>query len=170
MCATLLGVPAGALLAIDLPAESFQKVFGLLFLAMAAVIAAKPNLLLKATRKPIRSPWAEAALFFSIGVYVGFIQAGMGILLLLGMGWFHARDLVGANGVKNAIGLIVTTAALAMFVFYGQVAWRPGIIMAAGNLAGGFVGARIAISKGQRLIFTFLIIVMVITGVRLLWK
>ena len=93
----------------------------------------------------------------------------MGILLLLGMGWFHARDLIGANAVKNVIGFFVTIIALAVFLIYGQVEWVPGLIMATGNLAGGYVGAKLAIKKGKRLIFAFLIVVMIATGLKLLW-
>ena len=166
---TLLGVPVGALLAVHLSPDSFRRVFGVLFLAMAAIIAAQPRLLLEARRPRAHRRWSEAALFLAIGVYIGFIQAGMGILLLLGMAWFHGRKLLAANAVKNALGLLVTVAALSVFVYYGRVEWRPGLIMAVGNLAGGYFGARLAISRGERLIFALLLVVMVFTGLRLLW-
>ncbi len=166
---TLLGVPAGALLAIYLPADAFRPVFGGIFLAMAALLTIKPKLLTDTERKPPKALGAEFALFFGIGIYVGFIQAGMGILLLLGISLFHARELVGANGVKNVVGFFLTLVALAMFVFYGQVDWLPGLIMAIGNVLGGYVGAKLAIKKGHRLIFAFLIVVMLATGLKLLY-
>jgi len=165
----LVGVPMGACLAIYLPAEAFRPVFGGIFLAMAGLLTFKPKLLTDTDREPPQALAAELVSFFGIGVYVGFIQAGMGILLLLGISLFHARELVGANGVKNVIGFIVTAAALSVFVAYGQVAWLPGLIMAVGNLLGGYVGARLAIKKGHRLILAFLIVVMIATGVKLLW-
>lgn len=166
---TLVGVPVGALLAIYLPADAFRPVFGGIFLAMAVLLALKPKLLTDTERQPPRALSAELALFFGIGVYVGFIQAGMGILLLLGISLFHARELVGANGVKNVIGFILTLVALAVFVAYDQVEWAPGLIMALGNVLGGYVGAKLAIEKGRRLIFAFLIVVMIATGLKLLW-
>ncbi|MCP4192471.1 MAG: sulfite exporter TauE/SafE family protein [Planctomycetaceae bacterium] len=165
----LLGAPVGVLSAIHLPVEAFKPVFGALFLAMAALLAFKPKLLTDADRKPRSSPFVEFVLFFAIGIYIGFIQAGMGILLLLAMGIFHARDLVSANAAKNVIGFLVTALALSVFVIYRQVEWIPGLTLAIGNLAGGYVGARIAISKGQKLVFAFLMIVMVATGLKLLW-
>ena len=45
----------------------------------------------------------------------------------------------------------------------------PGLIMSVGNLLGGYVGAKLAIKKGHRLIFIFLVVVMLATGVKLLW-
>ena len=166
---TMLGVPVGALLAIYLPVAMFKPAFGGIFLAMAALLLAKPAILLDANRTPHRSVLAEFALFFGIGIYVGFIQAGMGILLLLGMGLFHARELIGANAVKNVIGFCATAVATATFAFYGQIYWIPGLTMAVGNLLGGYVGAKLAIKRGRRLIFWLLIIVMIGTGLKLVW-
>ncbi len=166
---TLLGVPVGTLLAVHLPTESFRPLFGGIFLVMAVLLAFKPKLLTETDREPPESLVAEFALFFGIGIYVGFIQAGMGILLLIGISTFHARELVGANGVKNLVGFLLTVVALALFAFYGQVDWLPGLIMAIGNVLGGYVGAKLAIQKGHRLIFGFLIVVMIATGIKLLW-
>ena len=165
----LIGVQAGALLAIYLPADAFKPVFGCVFLVMAAVLLFKPKLLTDKPRESQPASFAEFALFFAIGVYVGFIQAGMGILLLLGMSLFHSQELVGANAVKNVIGFLATLVALATFVFYGQVDWIPGLTMAIGNLLGGYVGAKLAIKKGQKFIFGCLLVVMVATGIKLLW-
>ena len=59
--------------------------------------------------------------------------------------------------------------AVVTFVAYGQVQWVPGLTMAAGNLLGGYVGAKLAIKRGRRLIFGFLIVVMIVTGIKLVW-
>lgn len=165
---TLLGVPFGALMAVYLPPETFQPAFGVLFLVMALVLVLNPARL---TEKVAISPRAEkyvTPLFFGIGLYVGFIQAGMGVLLLLGMSLIRSGDLVAANAVKNFIGFWVTLTAMLVFVVYGLVDWLPAITMALGNMAGGVVGAKLAIRKGNKLVLAFLIVVMVLTGIKLL--
>ena len=161
------GMPAGILLAVYLPPQTFQAVFGALFLAMALFLAIRPGALLAPDRPALRSRWGEALLFLAIGVYIGFIQAGMGIILLVAMSLFHARELIGANGIKNAVGFLVTLLALAGFALAGQVRWLPGLAMAAGNLAGGLVGARLAIHRGEKFVLAFVLVVMVATGVKL---
>lgn len=167
---TMIGVPGGALLAIYLPTILFERAFGVLFLLMAVGFIAKPDTLLAANRRaPVRCPPAEIALFFGIGVYVGFIQAGMGLLLLLGISLFHARDLLTASAVKNAVGFFMTLLAVIAFVAWGQVRWAPGLAVAAGNIFGGYLGAHLSLRKGQRFIFTGMILVMVVTGIKLLW-
>ncbi len=140
-----------------------------MFLIMAAVMLIRPSRFIE-DQPHRREPrwWWTALIFFAIGVYVGFIQAGMGILLLLAMSLLNTGDLVASNAVKNLIGFLVTLLATAMFVRHGLVDWIPGLIMAIGNVAGGICGARLAIFKGNRLIFGFMIAVMVFTGMRLI--
>lgn len=164
---TMLGVPAGALLAINLPASTFEGIFGALFLAMAVLLISDPKRLTRKTESKDRSPTLMFAIFFGIGVYVGFIQAGMGILLLLAMSLIKSGDLVASNAVKNLIGFLVTLTAMIVFLLYGMIDWIPGLVMAVGNVFGGIVGAKLAIAKGNRLIFGFLIVVMVATGIKL---
>lgn len=165
----LLGVPPGALLAVYLPPDVFQIAFGILFVLMAVLLALRPSSLMGTHRRPMRSPLAAAAVFFGIGLYIGFLQAGMGVLLLVGMSLFYARELVGANAIKNAIGFVVTVVALSVFVTAGLVSWVPGLVMAVGNLLGGIVGARLAIQRGERFIFGFVILVMIATGAKLMY-
>lgn len=167
---TLLGVPIGALLAIRLPPDAFRPIFGILFLAMALVLIVNPKRLTEKSELLPQLRHFISPIFFCIGIYVGFIQAGMGILLLLSMSLVRSGDLVGANAVKNLIGFTVTFAAMLFYVFYGQVAWLPGLLMAVGNLLGGILGARLAIRKGNRLVMIFLVVVMVATGIQLLWR
>lgn len=167
---TLAGVPVGALLAVYLPGDSFQAIFGLIFLVMAVVLLMNPKRLLEKRDTPQQPPKVIVPMFFGIGIYVGFIQAGMGILVLIGMSWLNTGDLVASNAIKNFIGFLVTLAATLVFVAYGMVSWGPGLTMAAGNVVGGVVGAKLAIRKGNRLIFAFLVVVMVATGSKLLYS
>lgn len=165
---TMLGVPFGALMAIYLPAQAFEPLFGVIFLCMAIVLILNPKSITEAKEASEASNGKILATFFGIGVYVGFIQAGMGILVLLAMSLLNRGDLVASNAVKNWIGFIVTLTATVMFAIYGLIEWLPGLVMAVGNVVGGVVGAKLAIKKGNRLIFWFLIVVMVATGTKLI--
>lgn len=164
---TMLGVPVGALLAIYLPADAFEPLFGSIFLAMAVLLIMNPKRVTEATHHTSKATGKVLVVFFAIGIYVGFIQAGMGILVLIAMSLLNTGDLVASNAIKNWIAFLVTLTATFVFAFYGLIQWLPGLVMAIGNLAGGVVGARLAIRKGNRLIFFVLITVMVATGIKL---
>lgn len=164
---TLLGVPVGALLAIYLSADAFESTFGVLFIVMAILLMANPKRFLESGERKIYPATFQFPVFFAIGVYVGFIQAGMGILVLLAMSYFTDSSLAGSNAVKNSIGFLVTLTAAILFIAYGMVDWVPGLTMAVGNLAGGVVGAKLAVKRGSRFVFVFLVIVMLATGIKL---
>lgn len=165
---TMLGVPLGAIGATLLPPVAFKPAIGVIFLLMACLIFSNPKKLLEQRETKDSSRPFIFGLFFAVGIYVGFIQAGMGVLLLISMSWLNTGDLVHSNGVKNAIGFSVTLLAAAFFVSTGQVNWAPGLVMAAGNVLGGFVGAKLAIKKGNKFVLGFLMVVMLLTGIQLL--
>ncbi len=165
---TMLGVPVGALLAIYLPAQAFEPLFGAIFLCMAVLLILNPKRITEQKKVSVESNGRIFATFFGIGIYVGFIQAGMGILVLLAMSLLNRGDLVASNAVKNWIGFIVTLTATLMFAIHGLIDWLPGLVMAIGNVLGGVVGAKLAIKKGNRLIFGILIVVMIATGIKLI--
>ncbi|MEZ4581071.1 MAG: sulfite exporter TauE/SafE family protein [Caldilineaceae bacterium] len=79
-------------------------------------------------------------LFFVIGIYGGFIQAGVGIFLLaaLVMGWLHADPR--QCHIKLVIVLALSLAAIAVFIINGQVNWWFGLLMARGQSIGAHGG------------------------------
>ncbi len=166
---TLLGAPIGALLAVFLPTQTFRPIFGGIFLAMAVLLLVDPKRLTDKSRITPRAEAYVTPIFFAIGIYVGFIQAGMGLLLLMGMSLIRSGDLVGANAIKNLIGFVVTLVAMLVFIVYGLVDWPPALLMALGNVLGGVVGAKLAIKKGNRLVIVLLVVVMVATGIQLVF-
>ena len=164
----LVGAVVGAGLAAQLSDTWLRGAFGVLFLAMVIVVAARPDMVAEPGGQA--RPWPVRWLVFClIGAYGGFIQAGVGVLFLIGTSACLGLGLVAANGVKNAVVFVFTLAALGVFAYRGQVQWGWGLLLGVGNVAGGYIGAKLAIDKGQRLIRGFVLAVMVLTGARLLW-
>jgi uncharacterized membrane protein YfcA len=147
------GSVLGAELALDLDETLLRRVIGVLMLAMLAVMLFKPErwIAVHAVRRKPRL-WIEVPLFFAIGVYGGFIQIGVGIFLLAGLVLGAGFNLVGASAFKNLIVLVFTAAALIVFVANQQVQWTLGLLLAAGQGAGAWVGAHLAIERGAKFI------------------
>jgi len=165
----VLGAAAGAALAVDLDEALLRRTIGVLMLVMLAVVLLRPRRWLEshATGKQA-SVWIQAPLFFAIGAYGGFIQAGVGIFLLAGLVLGAGYDLVGGNAVKNLIVLIFTFAALAVFVLNDQVRWGLGALLAVGSAAGAWTGAHLAVEKGAVFVRWVLIVILVLAAAALL--
>lgn len=86
---------------------------------------------------------------FGVAVYGGYFGAGIGILMLAAFGLMGLTNIHKMNGLKNWGATCINGCAALMFVFSGIVVWPVALAMAAGSLAGGHIGARLAIRAGQ---------------------
>lgn len=166
---SVIGSLVGAQLAVDLDEALMRQTIGALMIVMLVVVLARPNRWIEehATGNPGRL-WLQVPVFFAIGVYGGFIQAGIGFFLLAGLVLSAGYNLVGANIVKNLIVLIVTAAALVVFVVNDQVRWDLGLLLAAGNGAGAWVAAHMAMTRGAAFVRWVFIVVLMLSAAALL--
>jgi len=134
---------------------------------MAVVILLRPKRWMEGRQASDRKLpwWLTATLFFLVGVYGGFIQAGVGIFLLVGLVLASGFDLMRANAVKVLIVLCFTVFTLAVFVYHGQVDWGVGLVLGVGNMAGAFVATKMAVKRGTGFLRWFLVTVVLASGV-----
>jgi uncharacterized membrane protein YfcA len=83
-----------------------------------------------------------------LGIYGGFLHAGIGTLQIAALVLLGHYDVVRGNALKFAVAFFFSLAALIMFAGAGQVRWLPGIALGIGSMIGGVVGARLVIAKG----------------------
>jgi len=165
----VLGSILGAVLAVDINEEIMTKAIGGLLVFMFFFILLKPSKWLK--EQQVKAPlpyWARAIIFFIIGLYGGFIQAGVGFFLLAGLVLGAGYDLVKANAVKVFIVLIYTAFAILVFYINDQINFKYGLILAAGSMLGAFVGARFAVKWGPKFVRYLLLVVLVVAAVKML--
>jgi len=80
------------------------------------------------------------------GFYGGFVQAGVGFLLIAALAGTLRYDLVRTNALKMVCALAFTFVALLVFIARDQVLWVPGFILACGTMAGAHIAVKIAIT------------------------
>ncbi len=79
-----------------------------------------------------------------IAVYGGYFGGGMGILMLATMSLAGMTDIHAMNALKTILSSVINGVAVVLFVAAGAVAWRPGVVMVAGGILGGYFGAVLA--------------------------
>jgi uncharacterized membrane protein YfcA len=87
-----------------------------------------------------------------ISIYGGYFGAGVGILMLAGLGFMGHTNIHRMNGLKNWGGLCMNAVAAVAFAASGLVIWPVALTMAAGSFGGGYVGSRVAQRVGQRVV------------------
>ena len=108
---------------------------------------------------PHQRPWLTSLVFFLIGAYGGFVQIGVGLLLLSALVLVAGQDITRANAQKVLIILLYTIPALAVFSIRGHVVWKVGFCLAIGNMSGAWLATRLSIQKGNLFVRRFLILV-----------
>ena len=96
-----------------------------------------------------RPPWWIVPTQLGIAVYGGYFGAGIGILMLAALGAMGLTSIHRMNGLKNWGAMCINAVAAFTFIVSGAVIWPVALAMAAGGLAGGYGGARLALRAGQ---------------------
>lgn len=104
-----------------------------------------------------------------VGFYGGFIQAGVGFLLMAALHNVMGLDLVRVNMHKVFIVAVYTVVALAVYIARGHVLWAEGLTLAIGMAAGGWIGANLSVSKGEGFIRAVLYVTLTAMAIKLLW-
>lgn len=162
------GAALGTWAAIEIPDEAFERVLALLMVAISLYTLWRPAAPTGTASVAVERPrWLLAAIFFAIGIYGGFVQAGVGFFLLAGT-TFAGLDLVRGNAVKVLTVLVFTLLSLMLFAMAGKVVWLAGLALGAGTVLGGLLGVRLTVLKGHRWVRAVVTIAIVVFAVKLL--
>ena len=153
-----LGSLAGARVLLLVRPEPLKPIILVLLLAAAGFVAYPRKAI------PHPRPWAMQALApiaFGLGFYDGFFGPGVGSMLIIAFVLVFGDTLTRASGNAKVVNLASNLAALLLFSVKGAVLWRIALPMAAANATGAFVGARLAVKRGDR--FVRVIVLLVVT-------
>jgi uncharacterized membrane protein YfcA len=164
-----LGAIAGAFIAVKLNDNAMKLAIAGVMVVVFLLILLKPNQWIQGHEEnpPVSYGW-QVVIFFLIGIYGGFIQAGVGFFLLAGLVLGSGFELVRANALKIFVILLYTPIALLIFFLSGDVHLWMGLLLAAGNMAGAWIGTRMAVKRGATFIRYFVMAAILIAIVHLI--
>lgn len=160
-----VGSLVGALLVAQLADETFERAFGVLMVPLL-LLSLRPPVVKSADGRVWSGPFT-VLVFLAVGLYGGAFQAGIGLLLMVALSR-SGMDLVVANSIKVVVIMVVTVAALPVFIIGGRVDWGPALVLAAGFALGGALGARLTVTRGVQLIRPVMIAAVLVLAGRLL--
>jgi uncharacterized membrane protein YfcA len=155
----LIGGVFGAYLASVLPVFLLKPTLLISMVAVAAIILIRPAIIAPPpgtpTNKVKDTPKAWIGLFIA-GIYGGFVQAGVGFILITALAGTLRYDLVRSNALKMVCTLAFTLVAMAFFIAQDLVLWIPGLILAIGSMVGAWIAVKVSIKVEQNTIKWFL--------------
>lgn len=167
----LLGALLGTVAAVNIGELAFQRILAVILVVVAAWTLWHPVKLLEEGNAELPTGTrrlAFIAAFFVIGVYGGFIQAGIGFLILAATS-MAGFNLIRGNALKVTLVLCFTPLTLVLFAFNGKVEWAMGFALAAGNFLGGLAGVHLQVLKGHAWVRGVVTATIVVFAIRLLF-
>lgn len=163
MPAAVLGGLAGAILLLALPGKVFRNVVPILILVAVGLVLVQPRVTRRRAQRGQKRETPGVALHagtFATAVYGGYFGAAQGVILLALLGITLDDDLQRLNGVKNVIAAVVNGVAAVLFMVVHDVAWVAVVLLLAGSVAGGQLGATL----GRRIPANVLRVVIAVVG------
>ena len=149
--AASVGAVGGALVGVRLDGVWFNRVLALVMVAVMLLMALgrkskRDHAAIELTRR--RLIWGHVAML-GAGFWGGFIQVGVGFILMPILNRILGLDLVRVNMHKVFIALVYTVVALAVYASQVGIIWSAGAGLAAGTAIGGWLGAHASIRHGE---------------------
>jgi uncharacterized membrane protein YfcA len=142
--AALIGGLAGSFLLLHTSDDTFVLLIPWLLLFATLLFSFGSRVVANVTRGARASLPVAFVAQLAISVYGGYFGGGMGIMMLAILSLIGMVEIHPMNALKTVLATLVNGVAVAMFIVAGAVAWRPGVVMIAGGIAGGYSGAAIA--------------------------
>lgn len=162
---SVIGALIGSLLASYLPVSFLKPTLLIAMVGMAIYMIVKPEAIPAEGGEAhgvFEKPGGFLALLVA-GLYGGFVQAGVGFILIAALAGSLRYDLVRANALKVVATGVFSLVALAVFVVRDQVMWIPGLILGIGTVLGAAISVKFAISVPQTTLKWLLLIMVSLT-------
>lgn len=165
-----VGAIIGAYLAVDIKGDVFNKILAGIMIIIVIYMIFKPKVSAVEIMERITGKyfWLGIVAFFFVGIYGGFIQAGVGFIMLLALSSINHYSLVKSNAIKVFVALVYSIAAVVIFASNGLINWQYGLVLSIGNATGGWFMSRYSVKKGDGFVRIAVIVMIIVMAIKLL--
>jgi len=170
LCA-MVGSSLGANLSMLVP-ETVMEAVLFIVLPVVAFIVLNPKMFRDNPHSEVvldKKLWITAiASSFLVGFYDGFYGPGTGTFLIIAFTVFARLDIRTANAQAKVINLTTNITSLTIFLLSGQTVILLGLTAAACNMAGNYIGASLALTKGSKITRPVILLVLALLFLKVL--
>ena len=167
--ASITGAVIGAKISVEIDSEVFNKILAIIMVIVMiwTIMNRNTNPDPNSERLGKKYQMYGVIMFFFIGIYGGFIQAGVGFLIIAGVTMVNRLSLVKTNSLKVFAALTYTSAALIVYIIEDKINWSWGLTLASGSAIGGWIASRWSVRKGDKWIKRILFIAVIALAIKL---
>jgi uncharacterized membrane protein YfcA len=166
---SVLGALLGSYLATIVAEDAFRRYLAFFMVIMTLVTFFKPTTTkrLEDLEEGFSNTALCALIFFLMGIYSGFIQAGVGFIVIAYC-IMSGMDYIRANAIKMFMNLATATLSMVVFIYHGKVVWVHGILLGLGMALGAVIAAKFSVKAGNVFMKRFVSAAVILFAVLLL--
>lgn len=167
---SLIGGLIGATLAVNIPDQLFTRILAVVMIVVVLATVREQTRKKKEEQSEDLSKGKQilgVALFFLLGIYGGFLQAGIGFMVIALLTWVNHFNLIKTNYIKVFAALLYTGVAIVVFAFEKKINWTMGLTLAVGQGIGGWVASRWSVDRGDVWIRRILVVAVIAMAIKL---
>ncbi len=149
---TLPGGILGAFYAVKIDDALFTKVLAVVMVLIIFSLMFPKSELIEHAKNHKWKKWLAWPVMFAVGFYGGFIQAGVGFIIMATLLHLYGMDLVKINMHKVFIVMVFTVPAVLMFIYTDNVNWFAAIALSIGMVLGTWFAVKVSLKKGEKLV------------------
>ena len=164
---TLPGGILGAFYAVKIDDALFTKILGVVMLLIIFTLMFPKSEIIEHAKTHKWRHWLRWPVMFAVGFYGGFIQAGVGFVIMATLLHLYGMNLIQTNMHKVFIVMIFTIPAVILFIITGNVDWFAAIALSVGMMFGTWVAVKMSLEKGEKFVRIVLGVSLLIIAIKL---
>ena len=166
------GSIVGAWLAVKLPDKLFNPILAVIIVAV--VLATIKHQAQKPKSSELTEPYLASTplallAYTLVGFYGGFLQIGIGFVIMYTFSRLGRLSIFQINALKTATTFLYSLTSISLFAFSSKIHWPIAISLAIGNVFGGIFGSHWQVKKGEAWVNRFLMVMGFIVASKLSW-
>ena len=168
-CLAFFAAVFGALLTSHLPTDVIRLGLPVLLIGIALFFALKPGLNNLDRAGRIAPAIFSLSIVPLVAFYDGLIGPGAGAFYMLGFVGLAGYGVLRATAHTKLLNFASNAGGIATYAVVAQPWWAVGLAMGAAQMAGAWVGSKLAMRVGSKLIKPVLVTAATVLALRLIW-
>jgi len=164
---TLPGGILGAFYAVKIDDALFTKILGVVMVLIIVTLMFPKSEVIEHAKNHKWKNWLAWPVMFAVGFYGGFIQAGVGFVIMAVLLHLYGMDLIKINMHKVFIVMVFTVPAVILFIATGNVDWFAAVALSVGMMLGTYFAVKVSLKKGEKFVRLILGVSLLIIAAKL---
>ena len=166
---SLAGSLIGANILLNIDSKTLESVVGVLILILLPLIFFKKDIGVQRTKMSKSKMVIGLVIYFFIMIFAGFFGQGTGPMIFYALTFFLGFTMIEVLATGIIPWFVLSISSVVIFAFNGIIDYRIGIVLLIGMALGGYIGAHVALKKGDLWVKRLFVLFVIISGVKLLF-